>query len=110
VVLAAVGVLVGLLLAVRLYRVYGSQPYRGEIVGISETADDHVTLRIRAYKPAGKPAVCHVRALARDGSEAGAADVDVPSGGSDVIVPYRLATAHRPITAEVTRCAARAGG
>jgi hypothetical protein len=104
VLLAVIGVLVGLLLAVRLYRVYGSQPYRGELIGGSELADDHVTVRIRVYKPSGQPAVCHVRALARDGSEAGAADVDVPSDGTETIVTYRLATGRRPVTAEVTRC------
>jgi hypothetical protein len=106
--LAVVGVLVGLLLAVRLYRVYGSQPYRGEIISIPETADDHVTLRIQAYKPAGRPAVCHVRALARDGSEAGTADVDIPA--ASVTVTYRLATNRRPVTAEVTSCAGRPAG
>jgi len=105
--LAAVGILLGLALTVRLYQQYGSSGHRYQLVAIDELADDHVTFRFRVYKPAGAVSVCHVRARARSGAEVGAADVTVPApgpGADNTTVTYRLPTTERAVSAEVIRC------
>jgi hypothetical protein len=50
--------------------------------------------------------VCHVRARDRVGTEVGAADVEVPAGGT-VTVTYTLTTNGPPVTAEVPVCRKR---
>lgn len=107
--LACLGVVIGLLLAVALYQRYGTPDRRPEVVAIEEFADDHVTFRFRVYQPPGEPSTCRVRARARSGSEVGAADVSVPApdpGADSVTIRYRLATTERPVSAEVIRCTA----
>jgi hypothetical protein len=110
--LVGLGALVGLLLAVRLYQQYGNPAYRAEVIAVQEYADDHVTMRLRVYKPAGTPAVCRVRARSRTGLEVGAEDVPVPAGGRgrrSAEVTFRLPTSERPVAAEVVGCHAPEG-
>jgi Domain of unknown function (DUF4307) len=105
--LAGLGLLVGLAVAARLYQQYGNPGHRGELVAIDEFTDDHVTFRFRVYKPAGQASTCHVRARARDGAEVGAADVTVPApepGADSTTITYRLPATRRPVSAEVIRC------
>jgi hypothetical protein len=107
--LAGLGLLVGLLLAVRLYQQYGNPSHRPEVVAIEEFADDNVTFRFRVHTSAGEPSTCHVRARARSGIQVGAADVSVPApdpGAGSVTMTYRLATTERPVSAEVISCTA----
>ncbi len=105
--LAGLGLLVGLAFAVRLYQQYGNPAHRAELVAVEEYADDHVTFRFRVYKPAGEASTCHVRARASSGVEVGAAEVTVPPpdpGADSATVTYRLPTTQRPVSAEVIRC------
>jgi Domain of unknown function (DUF4307) len=110
--LVGIGALIGLLLAVRLYQQYGNPQYRAEVLGVEEYTDDHVTMRLRVYKPAGAAAVCRVRARSRTGLPVGAADVPVPAGAADArsaAVTFRLTTSERPVSAEVVGCRAAGG-
>jgi hypothetical protein len=103
--LAVAGALVGLLLAVVLYQRYGTPEYRPQVINF-QTADNHVTMRFEVHKPGEDRAVCHVRARDRVGTEVGAADVEVPAGGT-VTVTYTLTTNGPPVTAEVPVCRKR---
>ena len=102
VVLAVAGALLGLLLTAVLYARHGNPPYRPTVVGY-ELTDGAATVRLKVHKPAGRASVCHVRALRRDGAEAGAADVPLPDG-PDVEVTHRFATTGRADVVQVTGC------
>jgi hypothetical protein len=68
-----------------------------------EVLDDHaVEVRFEVFKDADATVVCEVRARARDGAEVGSEDVTVGPGKK--VVTYRLTTARRAATGEVTGC------
>jgi hypothetical protein len=98
--LAVLGVT--LALAVGLYQRYGDRSYEPEVVGYSEVTDRQIMIRFRVRLPAGKGAVCAVRARSRDGIVVGRAEVPVPAGATEV--SYRLATSARAFVGEVPRC------
>ena len=102
VLVSVAGALLGLVLAGVLYARYGAPAYRPTVVGY-ELADDHATVRLRVHKPAGRAAVCHVRAVARSGAEVGAADVPVPVG-ADVTVTHTFPTGGRATVVTVSAC------
>jgi hypothetical protein len=91
-------------LAVRLYQRYGDPAYRADVVAYTEITDSQVLVRFRVHLPAGREAVCAVRARDRAGTVVGRADVPVPAGRGEVT--YRLSTTARPFVAEVVRCRA----
>jgi hypothetical protein len=95
----------GLAITFRLTDQYGHGPYDAELVGFTDVTNAQVVVHFRVYLPAGKSAVCVVRARSRDGLEVGRAEVDVPPNTSrQPVVTYRLATHERPVTGEVTGC------
>jgi hypothetical protein len=101
---AILGAVAGLLLAIVLHQRYGSAEYRPQVLNF-QLADDHVTLRFEVHKPSDRRAVCHVRSRNRVGAEVGAADVPVPTG-NPVTVTYTLKTSGPPVSAEVPVCRA----
>jgi hypothetical protein len=101
---AVVGAIVGLALAIVLYQRYGSPDYSPQVLHF-ELADNHATVRFEVHKPSDRRAVCHVRSRNRAGAEVGAADVPVPTG-NPVTVTYTLTTTGPPVSAEVPVCRA----
>jgi hypothetical protein len=100
--LGTIGAVVGLLVAGVLYVKHGNPTYQPTVVGF-DLRDDRATVRFRVHKPADRPAVCHLRAMARSGAQVGAADVAVPLGG-DVEVTHTFATSGPPMAVELTGC------
>jgi hypothetical protein len=103
-VLAGLVVLASLGLAYRLYRQYGDVAHVPRILSERERTDTHVTIRFEVVRRnADEPAVCHVRARARDGLVVGQADVTVPAGRR-VELTYTLATTQRAFAVDIPRC------
>jgi hypothetical protein len=102
--LGVVVALLALLLAGLLYQRWGDHTYTGQLVAFTDITDDGVTVRLQARKPAGKAGVCRVRALASDHSEAGYAEITLPTGHARPALSYRIATTARPVAAELLGC------
>ncbi|WP_164860574.1 DUF4307 domain-containing protein [Rhodococcus sp. X156] len=105
--LAVVAALVfGALIALLLYRSFGSSPISSESTGY-QTLDDSsisVTFTVTRDDPA-KPAVCVVRALTTDHSETGRREVFIPPSDTD-IAQYDavIRASEKPVVADVFGC------
>jgi Domain of unknown function (DUF4307) len=109
-VVAAVAVVAGLALTLRLHQQYGAGAYDTELVRYTDVTDSQVVVHFRVNLPAGKSATCTVRARNRDGAEVGRAQVGVPaSPDRRPLVSYRLATSQRPVSGEIQGCGPAAG-
>ncbi|NJC71495.1 DUF4307 domain-containing protein [Planosporangium thailandense] len=104
VVLAVVGAVIGLVLAIALYQRYGSPEFKADVLSFKLAPGD-ATVRFVVHKRSDAPAVCVVRARDRAGAEIGSADVPVPPG-NPVTVTYALKTNGTPVSAEVPTCRA----
>ena len=104
VLLAVAGALVTLAIASRLYYQYGLESYDGKLIGYTDISDSQITVRFHVYKPADRPAVCHVRALDRARGVVGRADVEVPAGQGHVVASHTIGTSARAVAAELVRC------
>ncbi len=103
-----VAAVLGLVVAYLLYTRASMRGASGSLVSYATSSPAFVDVRFDVRRPAGRAAVCAVRALARDGTEVGTADVPVPATTSRTLqVSYRLATRTRAATAEVRGCAVR---
>lgn len=105
--LTGVGVVVGLVVAVLLYRGYGggSAGVASGVRSFSVLSDDRVRVVFEVAKARDAAALCTVRARDRDGQEAGTAVVRVPpSPQRPQVVTYDLVTSSRAVTGEVTGC------
>jgi hypothetical protein len=104
---AALVVLAGVAVAVKLYRQYAQAPYEASVLSVTALTDTGVTVTFEVRKPAGQPARCTVLAHSRSGEEVGRAEITVPAGPPDQTtarVTYRLTTTKRPVTGEVPGC------
>ncbi|MDG4820976.1 DUF4307 domain-containing protein [Asanoa sp. WMMD1127] len=104
--LALVTVVVGALVAVRLYKNYGDPAYDAQVVNYTEIDDSGLTLRFRVTIPEGGQASCLLRARSRDGADVGKQEIvvrDRPGDGTTAVT-QRLVTSARPFVGEVLRC------
>jgi hypothetical protein len=104
---AALVLLAGTAIAIKLYRQYALAPYQATVTRVGDMTSHSVTLTFQVHKPAGKAAVCTVRARNYAGAEVGRAQVAVPAGSPDqttATVTYTLSTTDRPIVGEVPAC------
>lgn len=106
--LALVTVMIGALVAVRLYKNYGDPAYDAQVITYTDISDTGLTLTFRVAIPAGGEARCVVRARSRDGAEVGKQEVLVRDRPGDGATPatQRLVTTARPFVGEVLRCVA----
>ncbi len=105
VVVGVVAALVGLGVAVLLFRGYGTGEVGFGPRGYTVTSDRQVQIVFEVDKEPSATAVCTVRARDRTGLEAGSALVRVgPSSGRRQVVTYDLATTARANTGEITSC------
>jgi hypothetical protein len=105
--LGALTVLVGGLIAVKLYQQYGAAPYQVSNLTTSNLTDTSFTVRFTVSQPAGKAARCTVVGHSRDGREVGRGEVEVPAAGpSDTSTPvtFTLTTTARAVIGEVPGC------
>jgi hypothetical protein len=108
----ALVILLGVAIAVKLYRQYASPPYEVLNLHTADLTDTGVTVNFDVRVPAGEGATCTVRGRTFEGRPVGSAEVDVPPGGpGDTMrhVTYRLVTTERPMTGEVPGCGPRRG-
>jgi hypothetical protein len=106
----ALVVLLGVAIAVKLYRQYAQPPYEVLNLVSTDLDDTGVTVDFDVRVPAGEGATCTVRGHSFDRRRVGEAQVDVPPGGPEVTqlhVTYRLETTARPVTGEVPGCGPR---
>jgi len=104
VLLAALTAVVLGVVGLRLYDVFGNDAHTPLLLSESERTDDHVSIRFEVRSRAGAgPAVCVVRARARDGLVVGVADVPVPAG-ERVRVDYTLLTSARAFVVDIPSC------
>lgn len=99
---AALTIVAGVGVAVKLYDQYGAE-YSSDVLAF-ETSERSVHVTFSVYKPEGEEAQCRVRARAENGAEVGYADVPITAEDSYVTVEYTLETSARPVTGEVQRC------
>jgi len=106
VLLAALGVLAGIAVALVAYRNLGSPPISAESTGFSLDSDSAVTVTFTVTRDEpGKPAVCILRALSLDGSETGRREVYIPPGaGSLGSYVGTIRTSQPPVTGNVFGC------
>lgn len=105
IILGVVGGLVGLVIAVLLYRGYGAQEVNFGPRGFTVQSDAVVRIEFEVDKDAAAVALCTVRARDRTGLEAGNALVRVgPSADRSQIVTYDLTTRSRAVSGEITAC------
>jgi Domain of unknown function (DUF4307) len=110
IVLAAVTVLIGLGIAVKLYQQYAASPYQVSNLTRTNLSDSSFTVRFTVSTPAGQGARCTVVGTSRDGHEVGRAEVDVPPKGpsdTSIDVTYTLATTARADVGDVPGCGPR---
>jgi Domain of unknown function (DUF4307) len=109
-VVALVAVVAGLALTLRLHQQYGAGAYDTELVRYTDVTDNQVVVHFRVKLPAGKSAICTVRARNRAGVEVGKAEVRVPPNRDErPLVTYRLATTERPVSGEIRGCGPSTG-
>jgi Domain of unknown function (DUF4307) len=104
---AAMVIVAGVAIAVKLYRQYAQSPYQVTIIGVQDLSESGVTVTFEVTTPPGQGATCTVRAHTRDGELVGEAQVDVPPGAAGQTVSrvtYSLVTTKKPITGEVPGC------
>jgi len=105
VVVGAIAALVGLAVAVLLYRGYGATEVGFGPRGFAVTSDSSVRVEFEVVKEPARTALCTVRARDRTGAEVGTALVRVgPAAGRGQVVRYDLATTGRANTGEITGC------
>lgn len=105
-VLTIAGTVVGLLVAVLLYRTYAAGAVRFQVTSFTVRSDRQVQVVFEVQKDAGSPATCYLRARARDGAEVGGEEVAIPAGPASARVDHTLTTTGRAVTGEVVRCVA----
>jgi Domain of unknown function (DUF4307) len=106
VVAALLVTVVGVLIAVKLFRQYALPPYEVSNVVVSDVTDTSVTVSFDLARPEGASA-CTVVALARNGARLATVEVPVPAppaGQSSTHVRYTVRTTVRPYTANVPGC------
>jgi hypothetical protein len=104
--LALVTLVIGSLVAVRLYKNYGDPAYDAQVVTFHDISDGGLTLVFRVTIPEGGQASCVLRARSRDGAEVGHAEIlvrDQPGDGTTTVTE-QLATSAKPFVGEVLRC------
>ncbi len=105
IVLGVVGGLIGLAVAVLLYRGYGAQEVAFGPRGFTVQSDALVRIEFEVDKDAAAVALCTVRARDRTGLEVGNALVRVgPSADRSQVVTYDLTTRSRAVSGEITAC------
>lgn len=87
----------------RLYRQYGDPEHSARILSESERTADHVTIRFEVRSDGRSPAVCIVRARAKDGLVIGSAEVPV-AAGTRVVQTYTLVTRERAFVVDIPKC------
>ena len=105
--LAALTVLVGFLIAVKLYQQYVTAPYQVSNLTTTNLTDTSFTVRFTVSRPAGQGTRCTVVGHTREGREVGRAEVDVPSRGpsdTSAEVTFTLPTTARAVLGEVQGC------
>lgn len=102
---SSVVIVIMVLIAVKLYRQYGSEEFSPVVLSYSQVSATSITVTFTVHKDGGAAATCTLNALAADGSQVGTAEVPVPAG-VDVTVTYTMATTARPYVAEVPTCQA----
>jgi Domain of unknown function (DUF4307) len=109
-VLAAVTLLAGVGIAVKLYQQYAAAPYQVSNITTTQLTDSSFTVRFTVGTPAGKGATCTIVGHTHDGREVGRAEVDVPPKGpsdTSIDVTYTLTTTARAVIGEVPGCGPR---
>ncbi|GIF52942.1 uncharacterized protein DUF4307 [Asanoa ferruginea] len=104
--LALVTLIVGGLVAVRLYKNYGDPAYDAQVVTYTDIDDTGLTLVFRVTVPEGGQATCVLRARSRDGATVGTRDVlvrDEPGDGTTQVTE-RMTTTGKAMIGEVLRC------
>lgn len=87
----------------RLYKQYGDPEHAPRILSESERTADHVTIRFEVRGDGRNPAVCIVRARAKDGLVIGSAEVPV-AAGKRVVQTYTLVTRERAFVVDIPKC------
>src|SRR5262249_57777089 len=98
----------GLGLAYLGYRNLGDPAIRGQVLTWTAPQTGQVSVRFAVQRDhPDRPAVCVLRARARDGAEVGRVEVPVPPGPADIAVTAELPVGRQPVVTEVLSCAYR---
>ena len=109
VLVGVLGAVVGLVVAVLLYRSYGASEVGFGPRGFTVVSDSLVRVEFEVDKDAAATALCTVRSRDRTGAEVGTALVRVgPSAGRRQVVTHDLTTSGRAASGEVTGCSLEA--
>jgi hypothetical protein len=111
VLVGTLGALVGLVLAVVLYRTFGAGEVQYGPRGYVVESDTLVQVEFEVVKDPAATAVCAVRSRGGDGSEVGSALVRVgPAPERRQVVTHPLPTTARAVSGEITGCSLQPAG
>jgi hypothetical protein len=105
--LAAIVVVAGVAIAVKLFNQYDQAPYQVSNVATTRVTDASITVAFDVTLPAGSGASCTVVAATGDGQEVGTAEIAVPpapAGQQSTHVTYTLKTSQRAFGGQVPGC------
>jgi hypothetical protein len=105
--LAAIVVVAGAAIAIKLFNQYDQAPYQVSNVATTAVTDTSVTVAFDVTLPAGSGASCTVVAATRNGQEVGTAEITVPpapAGQQSTHVTYTLKTSQRAFGGQVPGC------
>lgn len=105
-VLAVAVMVLGVAIAVKLYRQYAQAPYEVRMISVTDITERGVTVTFEVRHPAGEAALCTVVAHSREGEQVGLASVPVAADPDQTVsrITYSLVTTKRPVTGEVPGC------
>jgi hypothetical protein len=98
----AIGVVITLAIAVKLYGQYGSQDYTPTVLNYTNISDSSITVEFQVDK-ADPAAECTLQAFTHSGVQVGEAQVPV-GRGDQVRITYALTTTEKAYIVQVPAC------
>ena len=105
--LAGLALLAGLAIAVKLYRQYADPVYEPRVIAVRDISERGLTVEFEVRVPAGKGAVCTVRARDYSGTTIGQTSTTVAPGAPDQTVLHAtgtVVTSAKPFHGDVIGC------
>jgi hypothetical protein len=82
----------------------GAPDVRGQVISFTTDDPGSLTMTIQVTKPAGRTAVCRLRAVDTDGAEVGSREIEVTGRNETVTRTERVQTSARAWNGQIQHC------